>query len=234
MNKLLIFFIAALLLVGCGAAATPTPSAAIASPWGAGERAEYSLQAGGKEIGTMVFSVTNKDDGYIISTEATVGSVKQTTQVRVDKSLNPIADTQQLTGTGKTDYTLMKVYDKGKLSFQARTADGDKAVTVNYPAGVWDNDQLLEAIRALPLADGYSRTLTVFAGTTTPINTTIKVVGQEKLDVPAGTYTTYKVSLNFGSSTHYAWYDINKPYTMIQYENTTAQQTDVLTKVGAP
>jgi hypothetical protein len=234
MKGLTVVFIVALLLVGCGATPTPMPAATIVSPWGAGEQAEYSLQGGGSEIGTMVFTVSNKDDGYMMSSEAIWGAARLTTQVSVDKSLNPIANTQELAGTGKTDYMLTKVYDNGKLSLQAKTADGDKATTANYPAGAWDNDQLLESVRALPLAEGYSRSVTVFAGAPTPINVTIKVAGREKIDVPAGTYSAYKVSLNFGSGTHYAWYDVNKPYPMIRYENTTAGETYVLTKVGTP
>jgi len=233
-QKMIRLLLAAVLLAGCATSATPSPMVQVSPPWVAAERAEYTILVAGQAQGSIIFTVMPKEDGFLIGTEATMGSVKTMTQTRVDKTLQPIGDTSQLTGAGKADYTLMKVYDRGKLSFQARTADGDKAVTISYPADTWDNDQLLMSVRSLPLAEGYSVSVTIFAGTTAPIKTTIKVVGKEEVTVPAGTYTAYKVEFDFGQSKHSAWYDVNRPYHMVKYERPEGPQAMVLTKVGTP
>ena len=105
-----------------------------------------------------------------------------------------------LTGTGSTDLTMVKIYDqqKGKLNIEAKTAQGTNAASVSYPANAWDNDQLLTSLRALPLAEGYTFTVPIFAGSTAPVNIKVTVVGTEQVDVPAGRFNAYKVDLDYG------------------------------------
>jgi hypothetical protein len=90
-------------------------------------------------------------------------------------------------------------------------------------------------VRALPLAEGYRFTYTNIVGASaTALKTTVNVVGKEKIDAPAGSFTTYKVELNFGQASNLAWYDVDKPHHLVRYENTPAKQWLVLTKVGTP
>lgn len=240
MRHLLLVILAALLVAGCGASATATPTAAPAptgpaAPWGAGDRAEYSIESNGTALGSLVFTTERKDDGHVIKTETSAGAVTDVSNVRVDKDLKPIGNTRQVTGAGKADFTLMTVYDKGKLSIQAKTADGDKTATINVPADSWDNDQSLVSIRALPLADGYSFTYTNVVGASAAVvKTTITVVGRETVTVPAGSFTAYKVEMDFGQGKNLAWYDVKAPHHIVKYENVPAKQVIVLTKVGTP
>lgn len=235
MKRTFLALLAALLIAGCGAGATPAPAVKLAIPWGAGDSAAYTIMMDGKDIGTLSFSTQGKDGGYVITTETAVGAVKDVSNVRVDQNLRPIGNTRQISGAGKADFTLMAVYDKGKLSIQAKTADGDKAATINAPADSWDNDQSLVSIRALPLADGFIHTYTNIVGASaSALKTTLTVRGREKLEVPAGSFTTYKVEMDFGAASNVAWYDVNTPHHLVQYENTPLKQTIVLTKVGTP
>lgn len=235
MRNLALAILIVLLVASCGATPTPTPAAKLTVPWGAGDRAEYSIQMDGKTLGTLVFTTQSRENGYVLTTETKAGAVTDVSNVRVDKSLTPIGNTRQVSGAGKADFTLMAVYDKGKLTIQAKTADGDKSATVDAPADSWDNDQSLVSIRALPLAEGYQFTYTnVVGASASMVKTKVIVLGQEKVDVPAGSFSTYKVELDFGQGKNYAWYDANKPHHLVQYENTPAKQIIVLTKVGTP
>ena len=152
--KKAILVVLALLVIGCGATPTATPVAKASMPWGNGDRAEYAIEANGQAVGSLVFTTAAKDMGYVLTTETTIGAVKDVSNVRVDDSLKPIGATRQLTGAGQSDFTLMTIYDKGKLIIQAKTSAGDKAATIDVPADAWDNDQLLMSIRSLPLAAG--------------------------------------------------------------------------------
>jgi tRNA splicing ligase len=236
MKYLILVMLALALVVGCGASApTPTPAAKLVVPWGAGDRAEYTIEMDGKTLGALVFTTQRKDDGYVVMTETSAGEVKDVSNVRVDKDLKPIGNTRQITGAGKADFTLMTVYDKGKLTIQAKTADGDKSATIDAPADSWDNDQSLVSIRALPLAEGYQFTYTNIVGASaTALKTKITVLSKEQVTVPAGSFTAYKVEMDFGQGKNYAWYDVNPPHHIVKYENSPAKQIIVLTKVGTP
>jgi len=233
-------------VTGCGASSSPqagataspqaaAPDAGLAVPWGAGDRAEYTIEMDGKTLGTLSFSTQSKDNGHIITTETSAGAVKDVSNVRVDKNLKPIGNTRQVTGAGKSDFALMTVYDKGKLTIQAKTADGDKTATISVPADSWDNDQSLVCIRALPLGEGYTYAYTNIVGASAGVlKTTLTVLGQEKVDVPAGSFTAYKVEMDFGQGKNYGWYDVNAPHHIIKYENEPAKQVILLAKVGTP
>lgn len=235
MKRLLPVILAALLAAACGATATPKPSVGPSVPWGASERSELNIERGGKIEGTIVFIIVAKDGGYVFTTETVLGPVKDVSQVRVDGDLRPVGSTRELTGAGAADFALLSVYDKGKLSIEAKTAEGQKAASISVPADVWDNDQSLMSARALPLRADYSHTRAIVVpASATVVQTGYKVVATEKVDVPAGSYNSYKVELDFGSGKHYAWYDVNAPHHLVKYENTGVQRVFVLTKVGTP
>ena len=232
--KNVILVVLALLVIGCGATPTPTPVAKASMPWGNGDRAEYAIEANGQAVGSLVFTTAAKDMGYVLTTETTIGAVKDVSNVRVDDSLKPIGATRQLTGAGQSDFTLMTIYDKGKLMIQAKTSAGDKAATIDVPADAWDNDQLLMSIRSLPLAAGYTYTLTNVVGANAGlIKTQLTVVGTESVTVPAGSFNAYKVEMSFGQSKQYIWVDTGTAHHIVKYENTDTKQVISLTKVSA-
>jgi ATP-dependent protease HslVU (ClpYQ) peptidase subunit len=233
LQRIVPLILAAMLLAGCGATATPAPAMTLTPPWTAAERAEYSIARAGQIEGTIVFTTTSKDGGYVLATETRLGPVTDITQVRVDKDLKPIGATHELTGAGQADAAIMTVYDKGKATLQAKTADGTKAGSVDIPANTWDNDQVVMSLRALPLAEGYTKTMTINA-TGNVIKTDITVASKEQVQTPAGSYTAYKVVLSFGSAQQTFWYDVNKPYTLVKFENPAVQRVFLLTKVGTP
>jgi hypothetical protein len=228
-----ILIVLALLVVGCGATATPTAPAKTAHPWGGGDRAEYTIEVNGQPIGALVFTTAAKETGYVLTTETTIGAVKDVSNVKVDNDLKPVGATRQLSGAGQSDFTLMTIYDKGKLTIQAKTAAGDKAASIDVPADSWDNDQLLMSIRSLPLNDTYVYTFTnVIGANAGTVKTQLTVVGKETISVAAGSFTAYKVEMSFGQSKQFVWVDAAKPHHIIKYENTDTKQVISLTKVS--
>ena len=63
---------------------------------------------------------------------------------------------------------------------------------------VYDNEEVVQLMRRLPLAADYKTTLHIFTGlgggNIIPLEA--KVTGQEKVEVPAGTFDCYKVELS--------------------------------------
>jgi hypothetical protein len=78
---------------------------------------------------------------------------------------------------------------------QVKTVDVDTALAV----GTFDTNQLQAVLPALALAEGASITVSVFNasdGSIKPV--TFKVEGVEDVTVPAGTFSTFKVSMAGG------------------------------------
>jgi hypothetical protein len=241
MNKTLLVLVAlALLASACGSTPTPMPAAKLAVPWGTGDHAEYSVTVGGQTVASLALTTApGTGGGYVFTTETTAGAVKDVSNARVDDNLKPIAVTREVTGAGASDFTLMTVYSNGKLSIEAKTAQGTKATTIDVPADSWDNDQSLFTIRALPLTENYTTTFTIVVGATASVaKTQLAVLGKEQVDVPVGSFSTYKVEMSIDQTKIYAWYDANSPHHLIKYENTVkaasgdVTQTIVLTKIG--
>ena len=63
---------------------------------------------------------------------------------------------------------------------------------------VYDNEEAIQLMRRLPLAPDYKTTLRIFTGlgggNVIPLQA--MVTGQEKVEVPAGTFDCYKVELS--------------------------------------
>jgi hypothetical protein len=92
--------------------------------------------------------------------------------------------------------------------------------SIDVPSNALDNDQLLMTLRALPFAQGYAADyVTVVAQNALRVNTTIAVVGTETIEVPAGSYEAWHVELQAGQSTQNAWYQVDAPHMLVQYDN---------------
>ena len=101
--------------------------------------------------------------------------------------------------------------------------------SMDAPSDSLDNDQLLGTLRALRFADGYDgKYVNLFTSTARSLPTTIRVQGREKVDVPAGSFDTWKVELDFGQAKQYAWYQAEAPNQLVQYDNGATRM--VLTK----
>ena len=95
---------------------------------------------------------------------------------------------------------------------------------IDVPANAIENDQLLMTLRALPFADGYqTRFVTVVGQSVAKIDTSIRVTGREKIDVPAGSFDAWKVELDFGQAKQQVWYQVETPNNMVQYDNGTTK-----------
>jgi hypothetical protein len=240
MRKVGLLFLV-LLVTACGATATPTPAPKLAIPWGSGDSAAYVLMAGGQTAGTIVFTTApGSSGGYVLTTEVTSGAVKDVAKIRVDDTLKPLAGTREISGAGASDFALVTVYDgKGKFSIEAKTAQGTKSAAIDVPTDSWDNDESLFAIRALPLAENYTTTFTLVVGASASVvKTQLTVLGKETTETAAGSFTTYKVEMAIDQTKLYAWYDVQKPHHLIQYQSTVkatsgdVTQTIQLTKIG--
>jgi hypothetical protein len=105
----------------------------------------------------------------------------------------------------------------------------DEVKTVELEGVCYDNEEVVQLIRRLPLASGFNTTIRVFTGlgggSIVPIK--LEVIGQESVQVPAGTFECYKVKINPMDQVFY--YSIDEHRTMVKFDanGITAELTKV-------
>ena len=91
---------------------------------------------------------------------------------------------------------------------------------MDVPANILDNDQLLMTLRALPFAEGYEGSyVNVVGQNAAQIADNHPGSGQGAGEVPAGSFEAWKVELDFGQAKQTAWYQVEAPRDLLQYDN---------------
>lgn len=214
------------------AAATSAPAATQAStglgldaaPWQNGSTASYEWfnDKSGAQIGTSQYSFALKNNVWTISGQDKIGELNQTVEMMVNaQTLEPIGEKKTIKSPS-TNADITTTYKDGKLDISAVVNGKTSSASIDVPTNAIDNDQLLMSLQALPFAKGYKANYVVIvAQNALKVNTTVTVLSQEKIDVPAGSFETWHVEIQAGQSTQNAWYQVDAPYTLVKYDNGT-------------
>jgi hypothetical protein len=233
------------LLAGCGATVTPTASVgAVATPtvstgatasatppasglglqpapWQDGSTASYDwLDASDNQVGTSQYSLALSEGTWTISETDKLPGLEQKIEVQIDATaLVPLGEHKTIQ-TANNNVEVTTQYANGKLTIDAAVDGQNRNASLDVPANAIDNDQVLMTLRALPFAQDYTVTyVTIVAQNALKVNTTFTVVSQESVTVPAGTFDTWRVELASGQNKQYAWYQVDAPHALVQYDN---------------
>ena len=120
---------------------------------------------------------------------------------------------------------------------ELKTPGKDTVKKVDVSGVVYDNEEAMQLIRRLPLASDYKTTLRIFSslggGTIIPLG--VKVVGEEKVKVPAGEFDCYKVELSPVNQTFYLSTDAHHYLVKFEAGGVVAELAQVTQrKAGEP
>ena len=223
--------IIALLFISACSSSTPTTAPAsglglASAPWSNGESTNYDWldDASGNNIGTSTITISLQTTNWYIKEVDTIGQTNQTIEMTIMVgTLEPVGEQKTITSPGN-DIQLTSTYGEGKVDISAVVNGTTKTASVDVPENAIDNDQLLETLRALPFSEGYKVSYVIVnTMTATKIDGTFTVQPQEMVTVPAGNFNTWKVEMNFGQTTQYAWYQVDSPHNLVKYDNGTTQ-----------
>ena len=169
-------------------------------------RDSFAVMIQGNPMGAQVSEIKEEGDGLVYAevTSIPLMGLTQNTRVRMERgSMAPLTIEQngQIGGQAtETRITVAGGRATGRAQSpqpggQVKTVDVDTALAV----GTFDTNQLQAVLPALALAEGASITVSVFNasdGSIKPV--TFKVEGVEDVTVPAGTFSTFKVSMAGG------------------------------------
>lgn len=222
----------AVALAGCGSNAEPTVIKVFkAPPWTAAERYSYDLRdAGDKLNGTCELKTTpGKEPGrtFIEHLCGNPDGDRDDRSVLVDaQTLAPITGSRTIYNIKKNKRTVftssyeppvVKLKADENADVHATERDLPKPTKDSPDPGYYDDETLFWVIRGVPLEKGWEGSYKdVNASNGRIFTATVKVGKSEKVDVPAGSFTAWKIRLETESITQYFWVDTNTPHAIVK------------------
>jgi hypothetical protein len=205
-------------------------------PWVDGEELQLDIKfPTGFKIGTACYRVhadeSNGRKVWRLAARLYAGT-QQSSRVEVEAdSFKPLHCWWKINLIGEVEVT----YSPGYA--ELKTGGTNQTRKVDLTGVVYDNEEATQLIRRLPLASDYQTTLRIFSGlgggSIIPLG--IKVVGQEKVEVPAGAFDCYKLELSPVNQTF--WYSTDAHHYLVKFEagGVVAELNQVTQrKAGAP
>jgi hypothetical protein len=198
-------------------------------PFGCGEIARYSLEEiDGTRVATGTLETRCEGDAWLLTQHYTAagaaeGDVVDASQVVAHiTTLAPASSSREATRDGEVErWDAAYTADRSAVTFTRVEPDGDSDEReLRLRENAYDNESALWLWRALPLDEEYDeRYVSVSAVSRNQITVRLTVVQQERIEVPAGTFETWRLQVRSGRATRVAWIGIDPPYPLVQWDN---------------
>jgi hypothetical protein len=218
-----------LTLAGCCPPGLPTLTIS-SIPWPDDEVTSYTIQyQDGSTIGSCNLTIHKDGDTYILTnhSELTIegtGIIDDITLTVNATDLKPVSGRETAVIGNQTANQTIEItatYSDAQV-FITATVDGqEQSITIAVPTDGYDDGEVYFLLRAIPFEVGYAATFSdvVVAAAATP-KATIRVVGEEQVDVPAGSFNCYKLELSLAGvpQKQYFWYGVDSPHYLVKLE----------------
>jgi hypothetical protein len=192
-------------------ASTPLPA-----PWADGEVMRLDVKlGGGMKIGVADYTVnageTNGQKIWRFSSHVDAAGSQSVSSVEAEAgTLKPLHSRWKHTLMGEVDAAYYPDH------VDLKTTGKDEVKRLDFDGSVIDNEETVQWMRCLPLADGYKTRQQIMASLgshVVPI--TVEVSGPEQVQVAAGTYNCYKVELNIAQT---FWFSADAKHYLVKFE----------------
>ncbi|MGO8925363.1 MAG: DUF3108 domain-containing protein [Limisphaerales bacterium] len=190
------------------------------APWVDGEEMQLDIKfPTGYKIGTACYRVNageaNGLKTWRLASHLWAGTEQfSRMEVQAD-SFKPLHCHWKINLIGTVDVTYSPGYAEMKM------AGKDEVAKIDLTGVVYDNEEVIQLMRRLPLASDYKTTVHIFTGLGggNIVPTQTEVAGQEKVEVPAGTFDCYKVELSLaGQMKQTLWYSTDAHHYLVKFE----------------
>ncbi|HEV7925207.1 MAG TPA: tetratricopeptide repeat protein [Verrucomicrobiae bacterium] len=186
------------------------------APWTDGEVMRLDLKlGGGMKIGMADYAVnageTNGQKIWRFTTHLGAAGNQSISSVEAEAgTLSPLHSRWKHTLLGEVD----AVYAPDHIDLKTTGKDEINKIDITY--SVIDNEETVEWMRCLPLADGYKVSQPLMASLVSHIiPVTFEVSGPEQVQVAAGTYSCFKVALSIAQT---FWISADPKHYVVKFE----------------
>ena len=234
--------IAALLVVlgtACatgGAGSGDTEDIVRAVPFADGERLVYELvDADGAVVGRGIFTTTAQDDAF--------GLVQTYEEIETPSGERPIVDVATVVVDAATlkprlaERAIQRREPSDDEWYLAKYAAGDgepQLVITQHSGGSertreltlrehhYDSQSSLWIWRTIALAEGFEANyVSVNPRDASQVTARLVLVDRQTIEVPAGTFETWRLQVRNGRDTRIAWIHVEPPHEIVQWDNGT-------------
>jgi hypothetical protein len=197
-------------------------------PWTSNESADYNLVIENNQVyGTCTLETKLQDNGPNTRLNRLCGDGQNRddgTVLVVPDTLAPIESSRTSERPGSR-VSFTSTYDADKVTFVSDEIGKERTAERPLPQpdetspdpGYYDDESLLWLVRGIDLSEGYEGSYqNVSAGTGQTFRVDLKVEKQERITVPAGEFTAWKVRISTDNVTQYAWVDVQSPNRLVQ------------------
>ena len=212
--------------LAAGACSGGTPDAAdrivARVPFASGERMTYALHdSAGALVGHGVLSVTAHPAGLALGQQYARPDEQpnDTSTVVVEATTLAPRTVERIVASDGHTYRATYAADGSDV---ALVRDDEKPRTLSLPSDAYDNESSLWLWRTAELREGYrARYVSVNAVERTRQVVSLTVTGRERVEVPAGTFETWRLQVRNGRATRVAWIHVDAPHELVQWDNGT-------------
>jgi hypothetical protein len=230
-----------LLLAACGLSDEPLPTQdiVVSIPWTVGEEASYTILDNDDEVlGTGVLRIDQEDGQLRLSQHYQNPDFDDRSSVLADpETLKPIEAKRVI--SGKDGVLSIAVHYAGGIAEIERVAteqgkDEQRRVDrMDVPEHAYDTGVSLFLWRTIPMQVDYSAAYhsmaTAVVGKSQEDTVTLRVLRQETVEVPAGTFEAWRLEIRAPGVKQTAWYSADAARHLLKYDN--GQNTFLLESV---
>jgi len=230
------------LLAACGLADEPLPTQDVVAsiPWTVGEETSYTiLDSHNKVLGTGVLRIDQEDSQLRLSQHYQNPDFDDRSSVLVDaQTVKPVEAERVI--SGKDGVLQIQVHYSGGIVEIERTATQEgkaeerRVDRMDVPEHAYDVGASLFLWRTIPMQVdyrvAYRSMATAVVGKSQQNTVTLRVLREETVEVPAGTFQAWRVEVRApGGVRQTAWYSADSTRRLVKYDD--GQNTFLLESV---
>ncbi len=227
MRRLIVALAAVLLLAACAEDSIKATDIVTEIPWPDEESASYRvLDDEGEEVGTLEMSVGPEGgDAYLLRQDFVFPEDEFTNEAAVvvgKADLQPRRTTYVIDGPDGVASCTAE-YGAGEVSVLNEREDGERTDTLDVPVVAYDSWSDLFLWRTIDFSQGFDVDYADIVACQAPappqrLGVRLEVSGGETIDVPAGTFETWRVEIEAGRDQK-AWFTIDDAHVLVRYDN---------------
>jgi predicted Zn-dependent peptidase len=183
------------------------------------EESVFKMTVQGMELGAVknTLKKEHRDDGDVyVMGGSCEGMLTFNSSMTFSDDFRPLSRTMKMSSPMAMSIDLS--YDGGKVTGEAQLPQqGEKEVDQELVEGTLDSEMLELALRMLDLEEGADYTFPVYdvqgGGL---VNAHTEVLGVETIEVPAGTFDTYKVEVQQGGQRYQVFLEVESPHRLVK------------------
>jgi hypothetical protein len=195
-------------------------------PWSVPEEAVYRvLDDEDEEVGTLTMTIEPDDDGLFLRQffDFPDAGFTNDASVLVDpEDLHPISVSFQIQGP-EGDLMCAAAYTDGEVTVERVGEDDTRTDTLDVPAIAYDSWSDLFLWRTIAFAEDYTveytDILSCTLDRTQKLGVTLTVGEREEIEVPAGSFETWRLEIESGGAEQTAWYTTDRDRRLVRYDN---------------